>query len=227
MLDKDGNLIVEESGKTADPATQIDVTKLVTDLAAANAALDVKDKEYKGLQTTYNALHGDNKVLLDEKATWVADAATLKNQIDQASNEQGTFKGQFDDLSARYTELEAKNTVLENKSARTDLILKDFPELLGFETEGLLPVFDGDVEAFTTKLTTFKETVGKQSQKAIDDELDGAGPDGTADENAAPSRDSIIDEMFKIAGNAEKSDRYDELQKALDELDVKSKKSGI
>jgi len=214
-----------EPGNTGEGTqTTIDVSKIVADLTAANTALTEKEKQYKGLQTTYNALHESNKSLLSEKDTWTAEKTTLQNQLDQSSNDQGDFKAQFDELTGKYTALETKNTELENKDKRTGLILDEFPDLLGFEKKGLLPEFDGDEEGFKTKLTDFKEALGSNAQQAVEDELDGAGPDGTDGDNTAPDRDKLLDEMTRIAGDPLKSDRYRDLQEKLDEIDTKAAK---
>ena len=112
---------------------------------------------------------------------------------------------------------------MESKSARTDLIIKDYPELLPFEAQGLLPtVEDADPEALKGKLDAFKATMGDRITKELDEELDGAGPGNTGGGNAPePKRADILGKMMKIAGNHEKVGEYQELQAQLDELDAK------
>lgn len=223
-LDAEGNVIPDNTETQTQTQSVPDVAKLVTELNAANAALAEKDKQYKGLQTTYNALHESNKVLLSEKETLLADQATIKNQMDQLGNDQGNFKAQFDELTGKYQSLEGEKGKLELKLSRSDLILGDFADLLEFEQKGLLPEFDGDEEAFKAKLTTFKETLGAQSKQAIDDELEGGGPDNTDSTNTKPDREKIITEMIKIAGVQDKADRYEDLRDQLDAIDAKDGK---
>lgn len=206
------------------PGTQTqDLSALLGQLEAANAALAEKEAQYKGLQKTYNTLFESNKSLRTEYEGLTAESLTLKNQLEALESDQGTFKGQFDKLQGEYGKLETKLGELESKSARTDLIIKDYPELLPFEAQGLLPtVEDSNPEALKAKLDAFKATMGDRITKELDEELEGAGPGNTGGGNAPePKRADLLGKMMRLAGNPEKLGEYRELQKQLDELDAK------
>lgn len=213
-----------DPGNTGAQTQQIDVLKLSQDLQAAQAALAEKEKQYKGLQTTYNALHESNKALLSEKESWMEEKTTLQNQMEQFEANQGNFKAQFDELSGKYETLESENVKLKQQGKRNELITSEFPELLSFEAKGLLPEFDGDEEAFKGKLATFKETLTANATQAKQEDNSGAGPDSTDGDNSAPNRDVVLQEMMRIAGDTTKVERYRELQAKLDEIDAKAKK---
>ena len=210
-------------GNTANEPRPQDLSALLGQLDAANAALAEKEAQYKGLQKTYNTLFESNKALRTEHEALTADSLTLKNQVESLENDQGSFKSQFETLQGEYGKLESKLGELESKSARTDMIIRDYPELLPFEAQGLLPtVEDGDPEALKVKLDAFKETMGERVNKEIDEELDGAGPGNTGGGNAPePKRADILGKMMRIAGDPEKLGEYQELQGQLDELDAK------
>ena len=201
--------------------TPIDVVKLSQDLKAAQEALAEKDKQYRGLQTTYNTLYKSNAEIVAEKATLAAEMETLQNQISQAQGNEGTFQQQIEALKKENETLQGNLQQLETAGKRSDLILKEYPDLLPFEQKGLLPEFDGDEDAFKGKLDTFKEALSLQAKEAVDDELSGSGPDLTGGDNSAPDRDKVMDEMLRIAGDPNKIDRYRELQSKLDEIDTK------
>jgi len=127
---------------------QVDFSAITSQLADAKAALAEKEAQYKGLQKTYNTLFESNKALRQEHETLTADSLTLKNQLEALEGDQGTFQSQFERLRDENQQLESKLGQLEGKSKRTDLIIKDYPELLPFEAQGLLPtVEEGGEEA--------------------------------------------------------------------------------
>lgn len=121
--------------------------------------LEAQVEEWKsrfgGLQRSHSALQTEH---LNAQGT----IQTLKDQITTITGEKESIELLNDRLEKDLAGVLGTKTDLEGKLSRTQLIALEFPALLSFEKDGLLPPGTGD--ELKTKLTAFSSKLGAQGE---------------------------------------------------------------
>jgi hypothetical protein len=180
---------------------------MTTDAAGAAAEPTVQTQAQPGGQPDYKALYESSLKEVDtwrtrftglqgkyqqEQAKWVADAGkltdldgqfkTLTGEREALALEIGTLKKSVGDLSGAQSALQAQHD-------RLRLIATEYPALLGYEKDGLLPAGSGDeLKALLGKFVERLKVQGLSNTAA-----DGATP--PAPQAAAPTRESLMAEI--------------------------------
>jgi len=112
-----------------------------------------------------------------EQDKWKADSAKvsdLSNQIAMLVEERDSKERLLQETSGSYSLLETEFEVAKLQLERTQILIKEFPDLLQFEADGLLP--DGTGDEFKTKLGKFKEVLGNAGKGNAKAALAGGSP---------------------------------------------------
>jgi DNA repair exonuclease SbcCD ATPase subunit len=162
-----GNEGTNGAGNQQDP----DYKKLYEELLKKSEKLidpsdyDVsKDKRYTGLMQTLQKTQDDKKAIADQFDDLQTQFKTVKSEHESATQSVSTLQSQIDAL-------EIEKETLSVKSARADLIMKEFPQLAGFEADGLLPETGPDEgeEALKKLFTSFSAKLGSVKEQAKTD----------------------------------------------------------
>jgi hypothetical protein len=162
---------------------------------------NIYKKKFVGLQRTYEKLHGEKdalqtkafdldtvyKTVLGEKEALVLEKKTLAEKHDTAA-------GELD--------------VTKQTLARLNVIIADYPDLLDFEKQGLLP--DGAGDELKTKLGNFKTALTARGAAAVTAQLQGATPPAPATPPPAKGPEAIRDSAFQALREG-KTDDYNRL----------------
>lgn len=157
---------------------------------------------YSGLQKT---LARKQKSLdeLQEKYDQLQEAhEALKLEHRNASGSVQSYEAK---LLAKDTEIAKLTGELQGAQSlqkRTQLIAKDYPDLLQFEADGLLPTGSNE-EELKSKLDKFKETLGKLSGQQVAEKIKGAGPSQHSATQVELNEDQIYDRLAALAGTTD------------------------
>ena len=153
----------DKSGAGSTDAQQAN-TDLKSKLTDAQKSAEEWKSRFTGIQGTYQR---EQKKWTDSKEK-VTD---LEGQISALSAERDTLSGQVEEL----TPVKVQVVELQAKYDRQKLIASEFPDLLKFESDGLLPI-DTDAEVLKPKLESFREHIKVTNESALKDELEGGVP---------------------------------------------------
>ena len=162
-----GNEGAGAGANNAAGSEQTDYKKLYEGLSKTS------QKAYAGLQKTLQTVQDELKGFKESHSLTLTQLATL--QAEHATT-QSAYEAALNGLNAVKPELDE----LKMFKGRMSLILKDFPDLIGFEAEGLLP--QGKIEELTPKLTAFRAKLGsiQDAQHKQNDEGSTPPPPGGA-----------------------------------------------
>lgn len=126
------------------------------------ALKDAEDykKRFTGLQGTYSR----------EQQKWQADAVRLK-ELDEAMRSLDTERTT---LKALLADIQPKHESLQSQYDRLHIIATEFPSLLEFEKDGLLPGGTGD--ELRTKLSAFQNKLKTNEVAAVKSTMSGTAP---------------------------------------------------
>lgn len=143
-------------------------------LEELNAKLDAKSRESNEWMTRFTGMQGKYQ---QEKKKWEESAGDLSKLPDQLSG----LQTQFNDLQSMYDEsqtqilaLQTEKEIAEHSLERKNIIFKEFPGLIPFEADGLLP--DGTGDEFREKLSAFNEKMTKIGGDAFEAIVAGSSP---------------------------------------------------
>lgn len=136
----------------------------------------VPKERFVGMQQTYQHEQEEHKKTKGSLDVLSAEKVTLAQQLSKLEEEKNSLATTIDE---RAIELET----LTRAQKRTQLILKDFPHLAGFEVEGLLP--DGDEKDWPTLFGNFATKINEVQQNAAKE----FGKGGST--TTPPSKDTI------------------------------------
>lgn len=154
----------------------------------------------------------------------VNELDTLKGSHHDVNERFGKLTGDFEALNVQLTALSTQKSAAEQERdqlkaahARRDLIIKEFPDLLPFEADNLLPPGTGD--DLKTLLTAFRGKLQTQGSQAAVSALQGASP--VPPQAAAPAS---VDDLWKQATTALSEGRLSDYQSLYDQyLKAKAK----
>ncbi len=162
-------------------------------------------------RTRFTGLQGKYQ---QEKEKWTGDLQTVNTKLFDAnealtklSGEHAALKTQFDALGVKKGERDDAYGVMEEKLGRLTTIATEFPDLLPFYKDGLLPEGTGD--DLKTKLAAFRARLGDLGKQQAADALAGASP--TAPTPQPPKSSSDLWEQAKKALSEGKLDEYQKL----------------
>jgi SMC interacting uncharacterized protein involved in chromosome segregation len=158
---------------------------------------------FTGLQGKYQS----------ELQKWQAENTKLfdvTEQLSKLNGERDSLATQFDAFKVKHGELESAKGVLEEQYGRLRTIATEFPDLLVFEKDSLLP--DGTGDELKKKLEAFRGKLKDLGQAQAVQAITGASP--TAPTPQAPK--SSLD-LWNQAKQALAEGRIDEYHKLYDE----------
>jgi chromosome segregation ATPase len=125
------------------------------------------EKRFKGLQATYQHEHLQRKELEDK-------LSKIEPQLNDTLQTLDGLQSSTEDSKTKFVELQTNHAVTQAELDRLKLIVKDFPALMPYEAEGLLP--EGTGAELVEKLTKFFEMTDKERKTARKDDLEGTTP---------------------------------------------------
>jgi hypothetical protein len=158
---------------TPDPGAATTGNNATATTTGQQAAIDWEsaDNPYKkrfvGQQGAYQKLFGEHETLKGKNFDLDQQVKAVLGEKDSFAAQMATIKEQHDTASG---ELE----VLKASRARLDLIVKEFPDLLEFEAQGILP--DGNEEEIKPKLTAFRDALARRGSAEAQKVLGGGTP---------------------------------------------------
>ena len=174
----------------------------------------VPKKVYVGLQQTHekevNAHKADFDVLQE-----------LKSKTGEYEKTLPVLQSQISEFQTKFSETEAALQAEKARNERLGLIMSEFPNLVQFEGQGLLPAAP-NLDELKTKLTKFQELHAANAKQQRTDHNAGKSdpPAGTAQLGGNPTAASILAEaraLQALGKNAEynaKMNEYYKLQAA-------------
>jgi len=147
-------------------------------------------------QTRFTGLQGKYQ---QEQAKWKADSAKLFD-LEQA---QVKLSGERDAISAQLVTLQdelglakTETELVKVTEARLRTVVKDFPELIAFELQGLLP--DAEGEELTAKLTAFKTSLEQIGKSAVQQVASAATPPPPAPAGQRTAKQALLEATAAI-----------------------------
>lgn len=193
--------VTEPTGVTQDPPA-------TPPAGNAQTGTTVTEAQYKGLQATYQKLHDDFTALQKKHQDLVTEHEDLKLAQNRSSKDGQTLK---DQIAAKDIEIEQLKNEVKSKDGdltRTKLIMTEFPDLAEFEGQSLLP-YASDEEGLRTKLTSFKEAVGKTVKAEVDKKIKGAGAPSVGGQPPPKlDKDQLYNQMISVAGVPGQEEKY-------------------
>lgn len=209
-LNKDAESTIPVTGEDEyEPAAatgsgnQPDYKALYEQAKALNAEYAQYKDRFAGLQGKYQ----------QEQDKWKKDVEKLTNLEQQFSTLTGEKEALGLDLQTHQTKLTEKERELAKliqKHERLELISTEYPELLSFYKDGLLP--EGNGEELRTKLANFRTKLSTAQSQKLDEEINkkmaGATPETPGSQ--ALEAEQIMAQAFDAlrSGNA---DQYEKL----------------
>jgi hypothetical protein len=177
--------------------------------APAPAAQPVIDWEspQNPYKTRFTGLQGKHQ---QEQQKWQAESAKLfdvTEQLTKLSGEKDSLAAQFDTFKVKHGDLEDAKGVLEEQLGRLKTIATEYPDLLAFEKDGLLP--DGTGDELKAKLTAFRGKLKDMGQQQAVQAIAGASP--TAPTPSQPKSSTDLWNQAKQALTEGKIEEYHKL----------------
>jgi len=161
-------------------------------------------KRFAGMQKSYSTLQ--TEVDTGKTKTFDLDAA-----LKTALGEKDAFALQNKSLSEKHDTAASELDVTKESLARLNVIIADYPDLLDFEKQGLLP--DGAGDELKTKLGNFKTALTARGAAAVTDLLKGATPPAPPAPPGTRTPEIIRAEAFK----AMREGKVDDYNKGMDD----------
>ena len=199
-----------------DPVNPEPVTQPAVNNPGGQPATDWEAR-FKGLQKSFD----------DQQKSWKTKEQSLESTVAQLTTEHRTVLDEFGKaqgtLKSTQEQIQVANKAAEDKAAETAIqkaenerlrLIMKYPALMPFEEKGALRT-DLKGEALEAHLKTMLELNGLAGNKLIT----GAIPPGSGNARpGAPTKESLIAEMRKIAADPSKAREYAELNKQFGQL---------
>jgi len=179
-----------------------------TDNTAGNEKNVDWEKKYKNLQPLYQNLKESEK-------SWDTERQQLKGQIDEMGQRVEEFEAQITTLNGQIEEgqqksqgLEVEKTDLNKALERNQIIMSQFPDLVSYESKGLLPK-DKEGDDLVQSLNDFRSLLSEAGAKNIQDQSAGFTPGHehqSGGRNQADTAESLQDKIIQ----ANQSGNFDE-----------------
>jgi hypothetical protein len=169
-------------------------------------------RSYQKLQKKFDALEEKEETLLEEVETTKQSERERQAALDALEKDKVKAQAELDRVSGELATQEAK-------ILRSQVIMRDFPDLSEFEINGLLPEAS-DEEDMVEKFTKFRSSVESMIKTSVEKQVSGTAPSETVPTQPTPTRTKaeIYTQLQNLAGrrDAESRAQYTEL---LDEWD--------
>lgn len=186
---------------------------------------------YKGLQTAYNKLQDQTSKTIADLEAKLKDATveieTLKAGSTSKESQAAVLQKEIVSLTQQIETLKNEKSQAETKVARSQLVMKEFPELASWEAQGLLP--DGEAgDELMALFGKFRDNLSNNVSSEVKKTVAGSSPAGSGRTGAGSggaggaggekSADYWYAQMLQHAGRddakfAEAEAKYDELTK--------------
>jgi hypothetical protein len=178
------------------------------------------ESSYKGLQKTYDKLFAEHQALVATHESTVGELEALKADKRQGDSNATSLHQQIVSKDTEIERLTKEVTANAKKAGRSALIIAEFSDLSSFEGEGLLPDAETD-EELKTKLTKFRETIGKTVGTEVDKKIRGSGPPPVGKQPPPTlDADEIYERLVALAGSQDPQElaEYQKLLKQWHDL---------
>ena len=165
---------------------------------------NIYKKKFVGLQRTFEKLHS-------EKETLQTKAFDLDTVYKAVLGEKESLALEKKTIAEKHDTVSGELDVLKESLGRLNVIIADYPDLLDFEKQGLLP--DGAGDELKTKLGAFKTALTARGTAAVTAQLQGATPPAPA----APPPVKGPEDIKAAAFQAMREGRVDDYNKGMDE----------
>lgn len=132
-------------------------------------------KRHGNLQTTFQKEQDAHKQASTE-------LLTTKQQLEQTSKGYEALTGEKTTLQAQLAEKESALSLKEAALARKNLIMKEYPNLISFEVNGLLP--EAPLDQLPERLGKFAESLQTVEKMAKENHQSGATPPAPASKDS-------------------------------------------
>jgi hypothetical protein len=180
------------------------------------------EARYNGLNATYGKLQKKFEDLERSSQQTMAELEELRQSHKKVDGEKANLSSDLQKLQAEKAALEGRLTSAAFDKERMKLIMGEYPELAGFEAEGLLPTAD-TVDTLKPKLEAFRTKLGGNINAGVQKKLQGAGPAPSGKNDTNPgthSEEYIYTRLNQLAGHRtpEQQVEYQGLQDEWDTL---------
>ena len=183
MLGKLTNVLFDESGAGGAGSGNSDSTdyKVLYDTTiAAKAQADAEwQKRFGGLQATYQKEQ-------EAKTNAMTELTTVRSMLESNTKTLETLNTEKTTLTTQVTEKDQALSKAQAELQRKTLIMKDYPQLIAFEANGLLP--DAPLEELPTKLNLFRDSLGTIENAAKQQHNAGGTPPDPASKQQGAER---------------------------------------
>jgi hypothetical protein len=171
MFGKTTNVLFDEAGTGGAGSGNADTTDykvLYETTIAAKAQADSEwQKRFGGLQATFQKEQ-------EAKTQAVTELTTVRSMLETNTKTLETLTNEKSTLSTTVTEKEEAYNKAQAELQRKSLIMKDYPALIPFEVNGLLP--QASTEELPEKLKLFSESLGSIEAFAKQKHVEGGTP---------------------------------------------------
>lgn len=170
------------------------------------------EARYKGLQRAYDKLKADKDGLQLKYDQLVGEVEDTRQKHRTSETDRTALQSKLTQLEAEKTDLTQKLSRRDAEKERQKTIATDFPDLLAFEMQGLLPPAETP-EELKTRLDAFRVALNNSVTSNVREKLQGTPPSTTPKPPTSRSKEQIYAELMQLAGRRDPDSRkkYDEL----------------
>jgi chromosome segregation ATPase len=179
------------------------------------------EDRFKGLQRTFQKTQKKLEELEEKEGTLLEEVETTKQSERQRQAALDALQAEKDKAQAELDRVNGELATQETKILRSQVIMRDFPDLSEFEVNGLLPQADNE-EDMVEKFTKFRSSVQSLVKVSVEKQVTGSSPSETVPSDKTPTRTKaeIYTQLQNLAGRRDPDSRvkYKELLDEWDEL---------
>jgi hypothetical protein len=156
------------------------------------------ENRFKGLQTAHNKARDEwtasTAGLQATVATMTSELLETRQRVDAFAKTAEQLKAERDKLAQERDEAKTAAATAAKASDRAQRLMR-YPNLLGFESDGLLRT-DLEGDALDQYLKGFSVKIGSVGEKAIDSELVGVVPGGVSARATDPQSKEALEQQL-------------------------------
>lgn len=174
-------------------------------------------QQQSSVQQKTEAFNSQVTLLQTQRDQALGRVADLQDELKKATGDLATAQATVSDFSVQLEELAKTKGELETKAERWALIAGEFPQLVQFETQGLLPNADiaelrGTLEAFQTNLkaltTSSNQNIGQGASPSAPPQTPGY---------SQMSKDTLWEKAIE-ANRKGQTDEYERIMELMEKL---------
>ena len=195
-------MTLPETNNTSPDAVLAPASTKVDSTAQQNVQQPDWEARHKGLQRTYDALRTKYDALVLSHDQLVGEMEELRQGSRRFETEKTTLQNSLAQYEKDKNELEQKLKIKDFEKERTTLIMKEYPDLAGWEAEGLLPSAL-TIEELKPKLQTFQKKFDDTIGTGVKKKLQGSGPaqSGQKEMQTGHTSEFIYRRLSQLAGH--------------------------